>query len=283
MGASYSRDFAPRPGEIARTLEDRRADAREKTPLLARLRSPRPPRLWFEIMLVAVCYWTYSLIRNSAPLQERAAMRHADEIWGLQQDLGLAFEQSLNHAVDGVAWLVVPMNYYYATLHFIVTIGVLVWLYRSHPGRYAATRFALFAATGVALFGYYFYPLAPPRLMHGVAFVDTVRVHETWGSLASGNLASVSNQYAAMPSMHIGWALWCGIVVVMLARPVWARVLGALYPVATLFVIVGTANHFWMDAVGGMVCLAFGFGVSYLWYGASAFRLPRRVAVGGSV
>ena len=66
------------------------------------------------------------------------------------------------------------MNYYYATLHFIVTIGVLVWLYRRHPGRYAATRLVLFATTGVALLGYYLYPLAPPRLMNGGSFIDTV-------------------------------------------------------------------------------------------------------------
>ncbi|MEV6108590.1 phosphatase PAP2 family protein [Streptomyces sp. NPDC051940] len=255
-----------------------REQARARRTLLQRLRSPRPPQLWFEIMLVAVCYWTYSLIRNSVPEQEAAALRHADWIWSFQQRLGLAFEDSVNHAVNGVGWLVVPMNYYYATLHFIVTLSVLVWLYRRHPGRYSATRFTLFATTGVALVGYYFYPLAPPRLMPDVHFIDTVRVHETWGSMASGNLANVSNQYAAMPSMHAGWSLWCGIVIVILARRTWVKVLGALYPLATLFVIMGTANHFWMDAAGGAVCLAFGFTVSYFWYGTSAFRMPQQVA-----
>ena len=69
--------------------------------------------------------------------------------------------------MNSVTWLIVGMNYYYATLHFVVTLGVLVWLYRCHPGRYAATRLVLFATTAVALVGYYFYPLAPPRLMNG--------------------------------------------------------------------------------------------------------------------
>ncbi|GAA3494496.1 hypothetical protein GCM10019016_015960 [Streptomyces prasinosporus] len=124
------------------------------------------------------------------------------------------------------------MNYYYATLHFVVTLGVLVWLYRRHPGRYAATRLVLFVTTGFALVGYYLYPLAPPRLMHGQNFVDTVLVHQTWGSMASGDLKNVSNQYAAMPSMHIGWSLWCGLTLFALATCPWARVLGLLYPAA---------------------------------------------------
>ncbi|WP_051794992.1 phosphatase PAP2 family protein [Streptomyces sp. NRRL S-87] len=244
--------------------------------LVERLRAPRRPRLWFEVVLIAISYWTYSLIRNAVPEQKAAALRNADWLWQLEHTLGIAVEKTVNHAVDSVTWLIVGMNYYYATLHFFVTIGVLVWLYRSHPGRYAATRLVLFATTGVALVGYYLYPLAPPRLMSGENFVDTVLVHHTWGSMASGNFKHVSNQYAAMPSMHIGWSLWCGLTIFALASVPWAKVLGLLYPVATLVVIVATANHFWLDAVGGMLCLAFGFGVSLAWYGSLPHRLPKQ-------
>ncbi|KAA6222277.1 inositol phosphorylceramide synthase [Streptomyces albofaciens JCM 4342] len=245
---------------------------------LARLRSPRTPRLWFEILLIAVSYWVYSMIRNAVPEQKAQALKNADWIWRAEHTLGIAVEKTINHAVDSVTWLIVSMNYYYATLHFILTIGVLVWLYRWHPGRYAAARLALFATTGVALLGYYLYPLAPPRLMNGGGFIDTVIVHHTWGSMASGNLASMSNQYAAMPSMHIGWSLWCGVMIALIARPVWAKVLGLLYPATTLVVIVSTANHFWLDAVGGILCLAFGIGLAFAWYAALPHRLPRRVA-----
>ncbi|MYW64636.1 hypothetical protein GTY65_11235 [Streptomyces sp. SID8379] len=248
---------------------------------LSRLRTPRRPRLWFEILLIAVSYWTYSLIRNAVPEQKAQALRNADWIWSLEHHLGIAVEQSVNHAVNAVSWLIVGMNYYYATLHFVITLGVLVWLFRRHPGRYAATRLVLFATTAVALVGYYFFPLAPPRLMSpgsGTRFVDTVAVHQTWGSMASGNLKNMSNQYAAMPSMHIGWSLWCGLTIFALASAPWARILGLLYPAATLVVIVATANHFWLDAVGGMLCLAFGFLVARLWYGALPYALPRRVA-----
>ncbi len=230
------------------TGEDRKGFRRS----LGRLRRPRRPRLWFEILLIAVSYWTYSLIRNAVPEQKAEALRNADRVWRFEHHLGVAVEESVNHAVNSVAWLIVGMNYYYATLHFIITLGVLVWLYHWHPGRYAATRLVLFATTGVALVGYYLFPLAPPRLMNGRHFVDTVMVHHTWGSMASGDLKHMSNQYAAMPSMHIGWSLWCGLTIFALASVPWVRVLGLLYPVATLLVIVATANHFWLDAVGAV-------------------------------
>ncbi|MDI9887986.1 phosphatase PAP2 family protein [Streptomyces sp. HNM0645] len=253
---------------------------------LRRLRSVRRPRIWFEILLIAVSYWTYSLIRNAVPEQKAQALRNADWIWEAEKSLGIAVEQAVNHAANSVTWLIVTMNYYYATLHFVVTIGVLVWLYRRHPGRYAPTRLVLFATTGVALVGYYLYPLAPPRLMSGQNFIDTVLVHHTWGSMASGNLKTMSNQYAAMPSMHIGWSLWCGLTIFALAKAPWGRILGLLYPTLTLIVIVATANHFWLDAVGGLLCLGFGYGLSYAWYGSLPHRLPRHVpapAPGGAV
>ncbi|MCB5169314.1 phosphatase PAP2 family protein [Streptomyces bambusae] len=273
MGEASVKTLATRTDQSSPPVTDDRPAGRRA--LLTGLRTPRRPRLWFEILLIAISYWTYSLIRNAVPEQKAEALRNADWIWRAEHTLGIAVEKTVNHAVDSVTWLIVGMNYYYATLHFIVTIGVLVWLYRSHPGRYAATRLVLFATTAVALVGYYFYPLAPPRLMTGENFIDTVLVHQTWGSMASGDLKNMSNQYAAMPSMHIGWSLWCGLTIFALASAPWARILGLLYPAATLVVIVATANHFWLDAVGGLLCLAFGYAVSYAWYGATARGLPR--------
>lgn len=261
------------PDGATRVAQSRSAALRER--VRDQRRSPARPRLWFELALIGISYWVYSLIRNAVPEQESVAQRHAAWIWDFEHSLGTAFEHAVNHAVDRVTWLVVGMNYYYATLHFIVTIGVLVWLYRWHPGRYAASRTVLFVTTGIALVGFYFYPLAPPRLMTGGGFIDTVKVHETWGSLASGAGAHVSNQYAAMPSMHIGWSLWCGLTIFFLARAVWVRALGLLYPAATLVVIVSTANHFWMDAVGGIVCLGVGFLAARSLYHVWAYQLPK--------
>jgi hypothetical protein len=252
------------------------ARAEPRHTLFRRLRTPRRPRLWFEILLIGVSYWLYSLVRNAVPEQQTVALRHARSVWSFEHHLGLGIERSVNHGVNSVTWLIVGMNYYYATLHFIVTIGVLVWLYRRHPGRYGPARLVLFVTTAIALVGFYFYPLAPPRLMTNGDFIDTVQVHHTWGSMASGNLAHVSNQYAAMPSMHIGWSLWCGITLAVLAEPLWAKILGALYPLFTLTVIISTGNHFWLDAVGGIACLSVGYGVVYLVYGRWLYRLPRQ-------
>ncbi|MFK0253148.1 phosphatase PAP2 family protein [Streptomyces sp. NPDC090445] len=254
---------------------DEEARPEPRHTLLTRLRAPRRPRIWFEILLIAVSYWTYSLIRNAVPEQKSIALANADWLWHIEHTLGIAVEKTVNHTVNSVTWLIVGMNYYYATLHFVVTLGVLAWIYRWHPGRYAAARFVLFATTGVALVGYYFFPLAPPRLMENENFIDTVLVHHTWGSMASGNLKNMSNQYAAMPSMHIGWSLWCGLTIYAVAAAPWARILGLLYPTATLVVIVATANHFWLDAAGGMLCLAFGYAASRTWYGDMPHRLPR--------
>jgi hypothetical protein len=238
----------------------------------------REPRWWQEVAIIGFCYWIYSEVRNLVPEQESIAMRHGRSVQHLQDWFHLNFERSLNSFVARHELVAQVMNYYYATLHFIVTLSVLVWLFRKHPGRYASTRLVLFVTTGIALVGYYCFPLAPPRLMDG-GFVDTVKVHHTWGSMASGDLAHVSNQYAAMPSMHIGWSLWCGITIAMLARPLWAKVLGLLYPVVTLLVIISTANHFWLDAFGGALCLSVGFTVSWAVYGGFAYRLPSRVPV----
>jgi hypothetical protein len=244
-------------------------------PLRGHFRSPGRPRLWFELVLIGFSYWLYSLVRNAVPEMKQRAEQNAHNVWHLEQTLGFAWERSINHAVDSVGWLITGMNYYYATLHFIMTIGVLVWLFRRQPGRYAAARLSLFVTTAIALFGYYFFPLAPPRLMTGGGFIDTVEKHHTWGSMASGNLASVSNQFAAMPSMHIGWSLWCGLMIVFLARRRWVRMLGMVYPLVTLVVIVASANHFFMDAILGACCTGVGLLTSRLVYGRWVFAFPR--------
>ncbi|MEZ0064691.1 cbb3-type cytochrome oxidase subunit 3 [Streptacidiphilus sp. MAP12-20] len=242
-------------------------------------RSPGRPRLWIELLLIAVSYWIYSMVRNAVPEMEARAQHNAHDIWALEQTLHIAVERSVNHAFDSVAWLITGLNYDYATLHFIVTIAVLVWLFRGHSGRYAAARLSLFVTTGFALFGYYFYPLAPPRLMLDGGFIDTVAKHHTWGSMASGDMAHVSNQFAAMPSMHIGWSLWCGVTIFFLAKRRWVRVLGVLYPLSTVVVIVATANHFFMDAIAGALCTAVGLTTSRLVYRRWPYSFPKAAPV----
>ena len=232
----------------------------------------REPRWWQEVAIIGFCYWLYSEVRNLVPEQESIAMRHGRSVQHLQDALHLNFERSLNSFVAAHEPIAQVMDYYYATLHFIVTIGCLIWLYRAHPRIYRGARTVLFATSLLALAGFYLYPLAPPRLLPQYGYIDTLLKFHTWGSLADPKVAEHSNQFAAMPSLHIGWALWCGVSIFFCARRLWVRVLGLLYPVWTLLVIVGTANHFIIDAVAGLVVFLAGAGVQYLISGRSAFQ-----------
>jgi hypothetical protein len=245
--------------------------------VIRRLQSPRRPFLIFEIALIGFSYFVYSLVRNAVPDQAVAAVARAWDLLSFEQSLQIDVELWLNHATNKITWLIVAMNYFYATMHFIVTIAVFVWLYRWHPGRYRPMRTALFFTTALALLGYFFYALAPPRLLVGTEYIDTVLVHDTWGSMASGDLQTVSNQFAAMPSMHAGWSLWCGIAIVAFARHRLIKVIGALYPVVTLTVIMATANHFLLDAVVGWITLAAGFAIARLVHGQRPLSAPRFV------
>ncbi|HEX7104459.1 MAG TPA: phosphatase PAP2 family protein [Acidothermaceae bacterium] len=246
-------------------------------PLLPeRMRQQRRPRLWQEVAFILLSYWVYSLIRNAVPTHEKPAQEHARTILDAEKALSIDIERTLNHFVDAVHWggwhwLANLSDYYYAVMHFIVVIAVLVWVYVRHPLNYRSVRTVLYAANGLAAAGFWFYPLAPPRLMTGQNYIDTVVKYHTWGSWGSGDVAKVSNQFAAMPSLHIGWSLWAGITLFMLSRRWWLRTLGLLYPAATFFVIIGTANHFVLDAVGGIVVLALGFGIQRVLTGRPAY------------
>jgi hypothetical protein len=234
----------------------------------------RRPIWWQELAIIALGYWLYTVGRNAVPEQESIAFRHGRSVQHLQDVLHLNFELSVNHFVAAREWLAQGMDYYYATLHFIVTIGVLVWLFIRRPHVYRGARTVIFVTSLFGLLGFYLYPLAPPRLLPQYGYVDTVVVFHTWGSLADPQIAEHSNQFAAMPSLHIAWAMWAGIAVFQCAKPMWVRVLGLLYPWLTLLVIVGTANHFIIDAVGGAAIVAVGFGVQWLLSGRGAFTPP---------
>jgi PAP2 superfamily len=219
----------------------------------------RRPRLYREILLIALCYSAYSLVRNLVPATHTKALVLGHQILRLEHALHLDVELSINRLFTDERWLGVSANYYYATLHFVVTIALLVWLYIWHPDRYVFYRRLILTTTVLALFGFWLFPLAPPRMLPG--FVDTVLSFHTGGLYESGAspIASVSNQYAAMPSLHTGWSLWCAIAVVDLARWRWVKCVAVCYPIATVIVILGTANHYVLDAIGGVVTLGCGY------------------------
>jgi hypothetical protein len=254
--------------------------SRLRRPLLpARMRPRNRPRLILELAFTVALYLAYSRTRRYVPRQRTAALHRAREVLHFEKLMHVNFELSLNHAVDRVDWLTAGMNYYYASLHFLVTPAVLIWLYACRPAYYRAARTALFTATCLALVGFTFFALAPPRFLASEGFIDTIVQHRTHGSWDSGHVSTVSNQYAAMPSVHIVWSAWCGLTLFFLARWTWLRVLGVCYPLLTFVVIISTANHFLADAVAGAATLTIGFLLQRTLFGRRAY--PRLSWRGG--
>ena len=219
-------------------------------------------RWWREVLYVLAFYVVYSFIRNKGVATDsvQQAFSHAKDVIRVERLLGLYHEESLQDAFLGQRWFIRFWNIYYGSFHFVVTTGALVWCFRRRPDRYARWRNTLAWTTGLALIGYAFFPLMPPRLLPAsYGYVDTLaKVGGLW-SFDSGAMAKISNQYAAMPSLHFAWSTWCALVLVPMIRPMWGKVVMALYPVATLFCIVVTANHYWADALGGAIVLGIGY------------------------
>ena len=223
----------------------------------ARARTRIRPRWWAELSLVAATYALYSLIRNLIPTETGEALNRAARLFDLERAWGLAPEAALNAAVSSHHALAIAFDYHYATLHYLVTPGVLIWMLISVPERYRHARRILIVATILGLIGFWLAPLAPPRMLGSHGFVDTMAQfagYGWWSTEASAprGLGGLTNEYAAMPSLHVGWALWCGWMIARYARRTWIRLLGILYPVTTIIVVLATANHFFLDVVGGL-------------------------------
>ena len=254
-------------------------------------------RWWKELAFAAVVYVVYSVVRNqfgSAGGDPGPAFGHAEDVIALEKSLHLYIEPGLQQWYLGLPGqgLIRAWNVYYGLAHFLVTFVAFVWMFRRNPERHRLWRNTLAITTALAVIGFAAYPLMPPRLLDDpgqfggcqvyapdaaaaappgalsapgcdrFGFVDTVAAHGGWISFGDEGMKEVSNQYAAMPSMHIGWSTWTAIVLVPLVRRRWAKVAVGLYPVITLVCILLTANHFWIDGVGGIVCLAAGYGLA---------------------
>ena len=210
---------------------------------------------WVELLAMLVFYVVYSAIRNihggvAAPA---GAFQHARSIMSLEHHLGIYHEQTFQKWALHFRPLILFGNYYYGSFHFIVTIFAGIFLYRRYSDDYPRFRNTIAIATLLALIGFSFYPLAPPRMFPG--YVDTLLKDPAFWSFNSGGMQTISNQFAAMPSVHIAWSTWCAIALGPRLKAGWARALAWAYPVITFVVIIITANHYILDAVGGLVVL----------------------------
>ena len=215
---------------------------------------------WVELLLVGAFYAVYSTIRNSNEGGTREARRNARELIDWQRTLGIYHEQTLQRWALEVKPIIIAANYFYGSLHFVATGGVMIYLFRRWSDDYPLWRNTLAVTTALALIGFLLWPLMPPRLMpESYGFVDTLAKYPTFWSFNSGAVNKISNQYAAMPSVHCAWALWCACALVPRVRRTWVKVLAVLYPVCTVTAIVLTGNHYILDAVGGFAVLGIGY------------------------
>jgi hypothetical protein len=227
------------------------------------------PNLLLELLLIRVTYAAYSKVRLAATGGSNSAGRaEAEEngmqVYELERSLHIDVEHWANHTVVGIGWLRDFHDFYYTSFHFAVPLTILALLYWRRPADYRWARSALGFTTLLALVGFWLYPLAPPRLMPRLGFIDTVHGVQDFSQPDYGTLTALTNQYAAMPSLHFGWSLWCGVVIAVLARRWWIKALGLLHPLFTLCAIVTTANHWVLDAVGGALAVGAGFGLVYV-------------------
>ena len=212
-----------------------------------------------ELALIAVLYAGYSVARLIGDADFHSAVVHARDLLALERLLHIDIEAPANAALAAWTPLAVLASYWYSLLHYVVTPAVLVWAYRRHHGDYRRVRDALVLASAIGLVGFTLLPMAPPRMLPG--FVDTLASTSGvgwWGGDASAprGLGALTNQLAAMPSLHVGWAVWVAWVVVTHSTRRWVRVLAVAYPIGTTLVVVATANHYLLDAVAGAAVIA---------------------------
>lgn len=254
---------------------------------------------WHEVLLAGGFYFVYSQVRNlfgAGPESREIAFGHAKDVIQIERTLHLWIEPRLQEwylALPGDG-LIRFWNIFYGTAHFLVTIGVLIVAFRRAPARYRFIRTTLAGTTALALIGFASFTLMPPRLLdvdspygaclgqgencHGYGIVDTIDV---WGGIwkfGEGGMAAVSNQYAAMPSLHIGWSTWCALSMVLVVGRGRKRWLWFLYPAATLFCILVTGNHYWLDAAFGLLALGGGLLIAAVGDRIHAARVAKRDA-----
>ena len=216
------------------------------------------PQGWFDairqLALFASAYYLYRIVRGLVDGQATLAFDNARTLVDIEQGLGLFFEPAVQGWALGEGWVLDGANWMYINSHFVVTIGFLVWLYLFRNHAFYFVRNMFMVAMFLALVGYVAFPTAPPRFMPEWGFTDTVSAFV--GEAASRSASLLYNPFAAVPSMHVAFALMIGIPAAMLVKTRVLKVAWSLYPVAVTFVVLVTGNHFWLDAFLGALVAA---------------------------
>lgn len=266
-----SRGSTETGGELAVALPEALAQpSLAKSRALAAVRAR--PRWWVELLIVGWLLWIYDAINNLAHLRYGLAIAHATDVLHFEQTLGIDPEHTLNLWMAHHRTLGVVSSYYYDNAHFVVTFGLLAWLWWRRTDIYRPMRTALVLMNVIGLAVFWLYPVAPPRMLAG--FTDVVANTGAVGSWHTGALAHDANQLAAMPSLHMAWAGWCALVIWQLSPRVWVRVLAVLYPCVTCLAVLGTGNHFVLDILAGLATAALAVALAAVVTRVSARALP---------
>jgi hypothetical protein len=211
-------------------------------------------RWWVEALVVVWLCWVYDATTNLAPLRLHLALAHAEGVLSLERTLHIDPELTLDRWLAGHRTLGLLVSDYYDNAHFIVTLGLLGWLWWRRADIYRPLRNSLVLVNLLAFVAFWRYPVAPPRMLGG--FTDVVASTHAFGSWHSGALASHANELAAMPSLHIAWAAWCGLAVWRMTERWWLRALAIGHTCLTAAAVISTGNHFVLDILGGLAIMA---------------------------
>ncbi len=223
-------------------------------------------RHWIvELGVLVALFVAYNVIRAAQGDDAGLAVSHSLELVHLESRLFDRVELPLNSWIVTVPVVAVAACYFYALMHYAMTPLVLLMSRRAGGRLYWRGYWAIVVASALALLVYATWPAAPPRLVPGLEVVDVMRDFSDygwWGAAASAprGIGDATNQYAAMPSLHFGWSLWCGIQMWGLGSRAW-RTLALVYPTLQVLVVLATGNHFLVDVLGGAACVAVAYAV----------------------
>jgi hypothetical protein len=225
----------------------------------ANARVPARSPWWLEALAIAWLCWLYDMINGLAPMRAHAALVHAWAVLHLERALHLDPELALNRWLVPHHALALLLSDYYDNAHFVVTLGVLGWLWLRRPDGYRPLRSTLVLINVFGLAVFWLYPMAPPRMLPGVGFSDVVALTHAFGSWHTGSLAADADQFAAMPSLHMAWAAWCVLVVWWATERRWVRALAGGHLALTCVAVLATGNHFLADVLAGLATTAVAF------------------------
>jgi hypothetical protein len=215
------------------------------------------PNGWVDVLrqvgLFGVAYLLYRLVEGAVSHNSAVAFAHARDMISLERTLHIFVEPSVQSWAAGSHLLIEVATYVYINAQTTILIGLLLYLYTAHNKSFYFVRNMLFVAMLIALIGYAFFPTAPPRFLPNYGFIDTIS-YITGTSARNSTVANeFFNPYAAVPSMHVAFAVMIGWTLARLVRTRIARVWWLLWPVWITFVTVITGNHFLLDAVLGLL------------------------------